>query len=75
VATSSSSAHPMVSYMQTPPSSSFFTGRQRYLEKLKDYFGLQVNQQPVRRRFLLYGMGGVGKTQICVKFIEENSDL
>ena len=27
-----------------------------------------------RKFFLLYGMGGIGKTQICLKFIEEMSD-
>jgi len=39
---------------------------------MKDYF-TQVQGQ--RFFFLLHGVGGIGKTQICLKFIEENSDL
>ena len=27
-----------------------------------------------RKVFLLYGMGGIGKTQICLKFVEEMYD-
>jgi GTPase SAR1 family protein len=53
-----------------------FTGRKVYLETLKDHFGLVDGQSSPRRRkgFLLYGLGGSGKTQICLKFIEDNQD-
>jgi hypothetical protein len=30
-----------------------------------------TNRQMSRRSCLLWGMGGIGKTQICLKFIEE----
>jgi Cdc6-like AAA superfamily ATPase len=50
-----------------------FTGRDEYLQKLKGYFGSNAGGQ--RKSFLLYGLGGIGKTQICLKFIEENVDL
>ncbi len=51
-------------------SSTMFTGRGKYLESLKDYFGSSATGQ--RKSFVLYGMGGIGKTQICLKFIEEH---
>jgi len=50
-----------------------FTGRSAYLERLKDYFGSSATGQ--RKSFLLHGMGGIGKTQICLKFIEEHETL
>ncbi|KAF8326250.1 hypothetical protein F5887DRAFT_1289141 [Amanita rubescens] len=55
-------------------SSTFFTGRDKYLQRLKDYFSSQVPEGQ-RRSFLLHGMGGIGKTQICLKFIEQIPDL
>jgi hypothetical protein len=57
-----------------PPPSNIFTGRASYLKKLRDHFSTGVDQSRHRKYFLLYGMGGVGKTQICLKFVEESSD-
>ena len=52
-----------------------FTGRTKIIAKLKKHFLNGPNDQLQKRKyFLLYGMGGVGKTQICLKFIEEMSD-
>ncbi|KAM6493363.1 hypothetical protein JOM56_011497 [Amanita muscaria] len=50
--------------------STFFTGRDSYLQSLKDHFSPKSCSE--RKKFLLYGMGGIGKTQICLKFIEEH---
>jgi GTPase SAR1 family protein len=36
-----------------------------------DHFALQGQGDRCRKSFLLYGMGGVGKTQICLKFVEK----
>jgi hypothetical protein len=47
-------------------------GRDEHLQRLKQYFG---SAEGKRKSFLLYGLGGIGKTQICLKFIEENPDL
>ncbi|KAF8156917.1 P-loop containing nucleoside triphosphate hydrolase protein, partial [Crassisporium funariophilum] len=58
---------------QKPNSSTLFTGRKEVLEQLKVHFAPHVDRK--RRMFLLYGMGGIGKTQICLKFAEEMSDL
>lgn len=46
----------------------FFTGRGEILEKLSLFFSKRENNLVPRREFLLYGMGGVGKTQIALKF-------
>ncbi|PFH48137.1 hypothetical protein AMATHDRAFT_6077 [Amanita thiersii Skay4041] len=54
--------------------SSLFTGREEYLEKLRHHFenpGMSKKQ----RLYLLYGLGGIGKTQICLKFMEELEDV
>ena len=55
------------------PASQMFTGREDYLEKLRNYFSPTDNSQH-QKQFLLHGMGGVGKTQICLKFVEESAD-
>ena len=58
-----------------PDSSIRFTGRIDVLAKLKEHFTAASNDKLRRRKFfLLYGMGGIGKTQICLRFIEEMSD-
>ncbi|KIL64551.1 hypothetical protein M378DRAFT_578554, partial [Amanita muscaria Koide BX008] len=51
------------------PPSTLFTGRDTYLQALKDHLSPKLGSE--RKRFLLYGMGGIGKTQICLKFIEQ----
>jgi Holliday junction resolvasome RuvABC ATP-dependent DNA helicase subunit len=56
---------------QRPNSSALFTGREDIIERLKDHFVPQDEGNRYRKSFLLYGMGGIGKTQICLKFVEE----
>ncbi|KAF8147385.1 hypothetical protein B0H34DRAFT_860108 [Crassisporium funariophilum] len=56
-----------------PNSSTLFTGRKEVLKQLKHHFAPRVDRE--RRLFLLHGMGGIGKTQICLRFAEEMSDL
>ena len=53
---------------QRPNSSALFTGREDILQRLKEHF---APRDRGRKSFLLYGMGGIGKTQICLKFVEE----
>ena len=60
--------------IQVPNSSPIFTGRQDILDKLGKIFTLQGTSRLTSRcSCLLWGMGGIGKTQICLKFIEEVS--
>jgi len=56
-----------------PSPSNRFTGRTEVIAALKKHF-FNANNSAQRKFFLLYGMGGIGKTQICLKFVEEMSD-
>ncbi|KIK60026.1 hypothetical protein GYMLUDRAFT_618238 [Collybiopsis luxurians FD-317 M1] len=53
------------------PASPFFTGRVHELMELANYFNLESSLTPLceRKIFVLYGMGGAGKTQTALKFI------
>ncbi|KAK0457615.1 acyl transferase/acyl hydrolase/lysophospholipase [Armillaria novae-zelandiae] len=49
--------------------SSLFIGRQEYFSKLEEYF--TERKKPWKRRsVLLYGMGGIGKSQIALNFAQ-----
>ena len=60
-------------YKLMPATSPKFVGYENYLQILSDYFGLP-SKKSSRRTFVLFGVGGVGKTQICLKFIDDNTD-
>lgn len=49
----------------------FFTGRQDILDKLDSFFSPRDTGGRPRREFLLYGMGGVGKTEIALKMADD----
>ncbi|KAF8347366.1 hypothetical protein F5887DRAFT_1281075 [Amanita rubescens] len=51
--------------------SALFTGRSDHLQTLKEHF---CNPSKERKYFLLHGMGGIGKTQICLQFIHQNKN-
>ena len=58
------------------PPSTLFTGQEDVLRKMNDHFSpsaasLKSKQQHI---FVLCGMGGAGKTQIALKFIQQNAD-
>ena len=58
-----------------PNPSTRFTGRTEAIAKLKAHFFTNPDDIVQKRKvFLLYGMGGIGKTQICLKFVEEMYD-
>ena len=59
-----------------PNSSALFVGREDVLDKLRKIFihcAESDSKSMLRRSCLLWGTGGIGKTQICLKFIEEMS--
>jgi DNA replication protein DnaC len=66
---------PKIEYKPRAFSSMKFTGRRDYLTKLRTFFDAESDRPYRRKSFLLYGMGGIGKTQICLKFTEENLDM
>ncbi|KAJ6564965.1 hypothetical protein DFH09DRAFT_473958 [Mycena vulgaris] len=53
-----------------PPPSRIFHGRNNILDKMYQFFKQDLDEQHI---YLLYGLGGAGKTQIALKFIEEFS--
>ena len=55
----------------TPNPSNQFTGRTEVIARLERHFSNTNDSAQKRKSFLLYGMGGIGKTQICLKFVEE----
>jgi len=57
-----------------PNPSNWFTGQTEVIAKLKKHFSTANDSAQKRKFFLLHGMGGIGKTQICLKFVEEMSD-
>ena len=66
-------SHGVIPLMPNP--SIRFTGRTEVIAKLKAHFFTSRNDAVQKRKFfLLYGMGGIGKTQICLKFVEEMDD-
>ncbi|RAK79532.1 tetratricopeptide repeat domain-containing protein [Aspergillus fijiensis CBS 313.89] len=50
--------------------SSYYTGRHKELEQLKATLnvGLTPEHQGYQKRFVIYGLGGSGKTQFCCNF-------
>ncbi|KAJ7079167.1 acyl transferase/acyl hydrolase/lysophospholipase, partial [Mycena epipterygia] len=59
-----------VSTNNCPPPSRIFEGRRAILDGMHQYFFQATGKQHI---YLLYGLGGAGKTQIALKFIEESS--
>ncbi|KAJ7115203.1 P-loop containing nucleoside triphosphate hydrolase protein, partial [Mycena epipterygia] len=53
-----------------PPPSRIFHGRQHILQQMREYFTQKTGKQDI---FVLHGLGGAGKTQIALKFIEESA--
>ncbi|KAJ7300697.1 hypothetical protein DFH08DRAFT_828209 [Mycena albidolilacea] len=53
-----------------PPPSRIFQGRRGILDKMHSFFTSDVGIQHI---YVLYGLGGAGKTQITLKFINESS--
>ena len=57
-----------------PNSSLNFMGRKDILNKLRKIFAPHASNRLIpRHSCLLWGLGGIGKTQICLKFTEEES--
>jgi len=52
-----------------PPPVASFIGRKDILDKMHNYFDSEGAGQ---RIFVLYGLGGAGKSQLAFKFMEES---
>ncbi|KAJ7727621.1 P-loop containing nucleoside triphosphate hydrolase protein [Mycena metata] len=53
-----------------PPASRIFLGRENILAKMQGYFAQDIDTQHI---YVLHGLGGAGKTQIALKFIQQSS--
>jgi Cdc6-like AAA superfamily ATPase len=54
--------------------SPFFTGREDILAALANYFCFDSSTSTIfhqRKIFVLYGLGGAGKTQIALQFLQK----
>lgn len=60
-------------YVVPHAASEHFTGRSEIRERLSDSL-LSYRTSKAQQRFVLYGLGGSGKTQICLKFAEDNRE-
>jgi hypothetical protein len=52
-----------------PPPSRIFQGRQAILDKMTHFFAEAIGKLHI---YVLYGLGGAGKTQIALKFINDS---
>ncbi|KAJ7734474.1 hypothetical protein B0H16DRAFT_1695868 [Mycena metata] len=52
-----------------PPASRIFQGRGKILTKMQEYFAQDMDKQYI---YVLHGLGGAGKTQIALKFIQQS---
>jgi len=55
-------------------STGIFTGRDDILRKLHDCFFPNESRLASQKRFILYGLGGSGKTQTCTVFAEAHRE-
>ncbi|KAJ7937774.1 P-loop containing nucleoside triphosphate hydrolase protein [Mycena leptocephala] len=57
---------------ECPPPSAIFQGRRNILDEMQQYFSQNRGQCHVS---VLHGLGGAGKTQTALKFLDENNEL
>jgi hypothetical protein len=59
-----------------PRLSTMFTGRTDILQRLAKYLNPSISSVTLKKQriFVLYGLGGTGKTQIMAKFVNELGD-
>ena len=59
-----------------PLPTDMFTGRDHYLEVMRNSFQFPKTsvEMGTQRKFVLHGTGGMGKTQVALKFVDENRE-
>lgn len=68
---------PKLSLPTTPPlPTENFIGREEDMKTMAASFDFSRTSVELKkqRKFILYGTGGIGKTQLALKFLDENSD-
>ncbi|KAJ7850762.1 hypothetical protein B0H14DRAFT_839018 [Mycena olivaceomarginata] len=56
---------------ECPPPSPIFEGRRNILDEMQQYFSQNRGKRHIS---VLHGLGGAGKTQTALKFVDENND-
>ena len=59
--------NPALALVRCPPPSRIFQGRQDILAKMEEYFSKDIGERHI---YVLHGLGGSGKTQIALKFLD-----
>lgn len=54
--------------------SSFFTVRQEICAQMRASCLVSNQHTPQQKRFVIHGLGGSGKTQLCLKFAEDHRE-
>lgn len=55
--------------------SPIYTGRRELGKRLAEGFSFDASAHPPQqRRFVIIGIGGTGKSEVCAKFINDNED-
>ena len=59
-----------------PLPTEIFSGREKDLKQMEESFELPKTSMELKKqcRFILYGVGGIGKTQLALKFTNQNED-
>ncbi|KAG9120792.1 hypothetical protein FRC07_003570 [Ceratobasidium sp. 392] len=65
---------PKTQFKSCPPPSTIFTGRADILTQMENYF-MDDPQSNMRHVFVLHGLGGSGKTQIALKFVQKHREV
>ncbi|KAJ7888025.1 hypothetical protein B0H13DRAFT_1888574 [Mycena leptocephala] len=59
--------NPALALLRCPPPSQIFQGRQDILAKIDEYFSKDIGERHI---YVLHGLGGSGKTEIALKFLD-----
>lgn len=67
---------PVLHSVLPPPPTELFTGRDDYLDTMERSFEVAKAPTGIKTQwmFILYGTGGMGKTQLALQFLRRNSD-
>ena len=54
--------------------SSLYIGRERLGKRLVQVFSVNPSTPRKQRTFVIVGLGGMGKSEVCLKFAEDHKD-
>jgi hypothetical protein len=60
--------------LQGIPATEHFVPRKLEMQRISEFFVATSTQSAQQRTFVVYGTGGIGKTQLCAKFAKTNAE-